>query len=157
MEIWWVLRGLNRDSTDSEEMWSGLKSELNSLENSETLSGADFETVDKLGSLKDSEQDKLYNEYPSAREAFNYLNERAAHPLRLDGSYLEGAKQYGQQFEQVWLSLCLLFVITKEYENAFRETELESYVLEYTEMITNEIKIVLPTSVPIFVSSYFED
>lgn len=154
IECWWILRGLNREKATAGDLWSTYREEIKSQNVTDDTANFDYDTVDELGRLRDSEQDKLYDKHPSMREVVNYINERAAHPLRIDGSYLEGTPESGQQFEQVYVTLSVLYAITNEYQRSLEGTDLEKYTSDYFETILTQIKKAMPERVPVFLSPY---
>lgn len=156
-ESWLILKGLNQRKQEAGQLWKTHRVQAQSLvggiEENPTF---DFESVDELGKIRDSERDKLYNKYDSMREVVNYISQRAAHPLRIDGSYLEGHSAKGQKYEQMYFSLALLYAITMEYEVTFEGTPIHSHIDGYTDEIAEQVKETMPNMVPAFLDPYLD-
>lgn len=156
VETWWILRGLNERKDEAGELWDTYRTEIKSFGEDEPLPNLDSTAVERLGRIRDSERDKLYNDHSYMRVIMNYISERAAHPIKMDGSYLEGTEKSDQQYEQLYLSLSLLFVVAKEYEKSLEDTELEAYISENIETILEQLKKAMPKEVPVFLTPYIE-
>lgn len=154
-ETYLILRGLNQRMDEAGAIWKTHEIEAETLvggiEENPTF---DFESVEELASICDSEMDKLYDKYPSFRDAQNYMSERAAHPLRIDGSYLEGVEVGGQKFEQLYISLALLYGIAKEYVLTFEETAIQERISDHVDQIEDQVLAEMPTEVPAFLEPY---
>ncbi|WP_255193965.1 DUF5677 domain-containing protein [Natronobeatus ordinarius] len=155
-ETYLTLKGVNTD--DSERVarkWREFRVQLDAL-----VGGTDefpffgFKYIDYLRSRRASGKDTLENEYKSYGEMYGYLSERAAHPFRIDGSYLDGKYNEPQMGENVYFSLFILFGVLKEYERALQDTPVPELLEEEFEMTAEQANSVFPYEVPVFLHEY---
>lgn len=156
-ETYLTLKGLNADDPDRvARKFNEFRIQAGSV-----VGGKDerthfgYEYIGYLRSRRDSGKDKLENKYRSFREIYGYLSERAVHPYRIDGLYLDGEYVENQMGENVYLSFFLLFGVLKEYEIALRDTPISDMLSEEFELIEKEALSVFPQQeFPAFLMDY---
>lgn len=157
-ESYLLLRGLNIRKDEAEDLWRTYRIQAQSIVGgTKQMVTFPFDHIDELGSIRDSERDKLYEEFDEFRTVFNYISNRAAHPLRHEGSYLEGENNKGEKEQQLVISLSILVAITAEFLETWEGTPIESHISNDIETIMEQALDPLPRKVPVFLDPYLDN
>jgi hypothetical protein len=156
-EAFLIIKGLNNRLDEAEQLWKTHRIEVKSLVGGvEENPFFDFEYIDELGSIQQSERDQLYNEHPKVKKFKEQIDVKAAHPRRIQDSYMEGLPAPGPGYELLFFSLSFQLAILREYKKTLRDANAEKEILNYVDEIGEQILGSLDTF-PAFLEEYLDN
>jgi hypothetical protein len=156
-EAFLIVKGLNNRLDEAEELWKTHRTEVKSLVGGvEENPFFDFKYIHELGTIKQSERDQLYDDYPKLKEIKKHLDVKAAHPLRIQDSYMEGIPASGPAYSLAFFSLSFQLAILREYKKTLQDANADGELLKQVDEVGEQILDSLE-SFPAFLEEYLDN
>ncbi|MFC5136589.1 MULTISPECIES: hypothetical protein [Haloferacaceae] len=151
-ETFFLLRGLNGDKDEAENIYREYLEELQELGDVDKMEQAlhDFHATDRLFGVWRREYDACEEVWPEVKQFYNYFSNRSSHPVRMIGAALDGNWSEGEEKQLLTLGLYMQYGLTRELLKTFNDTSAEPFIKEESQPIVKRFDQVLGKDIPTF-------
>jgi len=152
-ESYWVVKGLNRDQEEAARILNRQLEEIGELDpdlSEVERTMYEYESVDELHDILSDEKTRLKDSDPAYGRIYNFMSNRSTHPVRIEGSLLDGKGDLLEEEQCLRLGLVLLFGLMKELRKTYQGTSAEEKIVMESQPSIKQIEEVMPEEIPTF-------